>query len=91
MSSPARGSAATMPSKTQQLIDYVVAGIRSGELPPGTKLPAASELRERFGISQAVVRTAVDRLRAAGWVTTAPGAGWWVADEPPSDVTLRAL
>jgi len=84
MSSPARGSAATMPSKTQQLIDHVVAGIRSGEYPPGAKLPSASVLRAQFGVSQAVVRTAVDRLRAAGWVTTAPGAGWWVADRPPA-------
>jgi len=83
MSTPATGSAVVMPTKTQQLIDYVVERIRSGELPPGTKLPAARELRERFDVSQAVVRTAVDRLRAAGWVTTAPGAGWWVADNPP--------
>lgn len=72
-----------MPSKTQTLIDYVIERIRSGEWPPGTKLPSARELREQHGVSQQVVRVAVDRLRLGGWVETSPGAGWWVAPNPP--------
>lgn len=73
-----------MPSKVQTIIDEVQARIRSGEWPPGTKLPSARELRERYGVSQMTVRTAVDRLRIAGWVVTSPGAGWWVATHPPA-------
>ena len=72
-----------MPSKTQLLMDAITARIRSGEWPPGTKLPAARLLREEYAVSQMTVRMAVERLRAAGWVVTAPGAGWWVADSPP--------
>jgi DNA-binding GntR family transcriptional regulator len=83
MSSPARESVVAMPTKTQQVIDYITEGIRAGAWPPKAKLPSASDLRAQFGVSQAVVRTAVDRLRAAGWVTTAPGAGWYVAEHPP--------
>ena len=83
MSSPARGS--LMPSKVQTIIDDVQRRIRSGEWPPGTKLPSASEMRDAYGVSQMTVRTAVDRLRVAGWVITTPGAGWWVAPDPPVD------
>jgi len=72
-----------MPSKIQTIIDAVQAKIRSGEWPPGTKLPSARELRETYGVSQMTVRTAVDRLRLGGWVVTTPGAGWWVAADPP--------
>lgn len=82
MASPARES--TVPTKTQLLMDDVTARIRSGQWPPGTKLPSAREMRRQFGVSQMTVRMAVERLRAAGWVTTAPGAGWWVADNPPA-------
>ena len=72
-----------MPTKTQLIINDVTARIRSGEWPPGTKLPSAREVRDTYGVSQMTVRTAIERLRGAGWVTTAPGAGWWVADSPP--------
>ena len=72
-----------MTSKTQRLIDYVIDRVRSGEWPPGHKLPPASQLRELHGISQMTVRMAIERLRADGWVTTVPGAGVWVATDPP--------
>jgi len=30
-----------------------------------------------------IIRTAIDRLRAAGWVVSAPGIGVFVAPDPP--------
>jgi len=70
-------------SKTQRLIDDVVGKIRSGQWPPDHPLPSAREMRQAYSCSQAVVRTAIDRLRAAGWVVTIQGIGVFVAPNPP--------
>jgi len=85
MGAPAREETA-MPSAhsmTQRLMDDIIEKIRSGEWPPDYRLPSARELRKRYECSQAVVRTAIDRLRAAGWVVSAPGIGVFVAPDPP--------
>jgi GntR family transcriptional regulator len=81
MASPARES--TVTSLTQRLIDDIETRIRSGELPPGAKLPSGRLLREQHGVSQMTVRIAIERLRAAGWVVTVPGAGVYVSASPP--------
>lgn len=81
MSSPAKEM--TMPTKVETVIADVVRRIRSGEYPPGSKLPSAREMRETFDVSQMTIRTAVERLRAEGWVTTSPGAGVFVSENPP--------
>ena len=73
-----------MPSKTQLLMDALIARIRAGEFPPGAKLPSGAQLRVEYGVSQMTVRIAVERLRAAGWVTTAPGSGVYVSETGPS-------
>lgn len=85
MTSPARESVVS--SKTQLLIDALIARIRAGEFPPGSRLPSGRELRAEYAVSQMTVRIAVERLRAAGWVITAPGAGVFVARELPPDTT----
>jgi DNA-binding GntR family transcriptional regulator len=74
-----------MPSKTQALINIITSRIRSGEFPPGAKLPSGRELCEQYDVSMMVVRTAVERLRAARLITTAPGSGYYVADPLPPD------
>lgn len=83
MASPAREITA-MPSKTQLLMDAIKDQIRSGALAPGAKLPSAREMRDEHGVSQMTVRMAVERLKAAGWVTSIPGAGVYVAESPPA-------
>ena len=79
MASPAR-EITTMPSKTQLLMDALIARIRIGEFPPGAKLPSGAQLRAEYGVSQMTVRIAIERLRAAGWVTTTPGSGVYVSE-----------
>ena len=72
-----------MPAKFQVVMDDVIRRIRSGDAAPGSKLPSAREMREQYAVSQQTIRTAVERLRAAGWVTTTPGAGVYVSSSPP--------
>ncbi len=68
-----------MPTKTQKVIDDITARIQSGELTSGTKLPSAAEMRTQYDVSQMTIRMAIERLKAAGLVVTAPGAGVYVA------------
>lgn len=72
-----------MPTKVETVIADVIRRIRAGEYPPGSKLPSAREMRETYDVSQMTIRTAVERLRAEGWVTTSPGAGVFVSEKPP--------
>lgn len=78
MTAPAKETAVTAHTTTQQIVDNIAEQIRSGELRPGQKLPTARELREEYGCSQGPVRTAMDRLRAAGLIETIPGVGAFV-------------
>jgi len=82
MSSPAREMNVT--SKVDLVMTDVINHIRSGTYPPGSKLPSAAEMRAHYEVSQQTIRTAVDRLKAVGWVTGVPGAGIFVADNPPT-------
>ncbi|MCP5248091.1 MAG: FadR family transcriptional regulator [Candidatus Accumulibacter sp.] len=58
--------------------------IARGEIRPGQRLPAEKALAESFGVSRAVVREAVARLKADGRVETRQGAGAFVALAPKS-------
>ena len=51
-------------------------------LGPGTQLPTEKVLCERFGVSRAVIREAVSRLKADGCVWTRQGSGAFVAALP---------
>jgi DNA-binding GntR family transcriptional regulator len=78
----------TMPpeSKTDQLIRVLTERIQSGVYPPGTQLPSNARLRESFGVSQMVVRLALDRLKERGLVETAPGRGVFVRERPKGEL-----
>lgn len=56
--------------------------IRSGELPPGSQLPSYSEIAERSGVSDIVVRKAVELLQNQGLVRAVRRRGIFVADRP---------
>lgn len=58
-----------------QIANQLVAGIRAGELPVGTRLPSEAVLAERFGVSRASVREALSSLQFSGYVETAQGSG----------------
>ncbi|KQR73217.1 hypothetical protein ASF98_22715 [Arthrobacter sp. Leaf337] len=62
----------------QQLVEVLVADIRSGSLMPGMKMPSESALMTRFGVSRTVVREAGSRLQAAGLVESHRGKGSFV-------------
>jgi DNA-binding FadR family transcriptional regulator len=64
---------------TEEVVDRIAGGIRSGRLAPGARLPTEQELMAAMGVSRTVVREAVAALRADGLVTTRQGSGAFVA------------
>ena len=53
--------------------------IRSGDLPPGARVPSISYLMQEYGISRDTVRKAMDVLREEGLAITVQGKGSYVA------------
>jgi DNA-binding GntR family transcriptional regulator len=66
--------------------------VASGELPPGTRLPAAKDIAEEMGVSRNTVNKAMTQLRHEGIVEGRPGYGTFVrgASEKPSAAAVAA-
>jgi GntR family transcriptional repressor for pyruvate dehydrogenase complex len=79
---PATDEVARPRGLAEQIVHALQARIEAGELAPGARLPTEHALGERFGVSRAVVREAIARLKADGYVVTRQGAGAFVAGEP---------
>lgn len=69
---------------SEKLADWILAE----KFAPGVQLPTEKTLCERFGVSRAVIREAISRLKADGCVTTRQGAGAFVA-ALPGEVSFR--
>lgn len=70
-------------SLAETLVETVTERIRSGQVRTGDRLPTEPEMTAEFGVSRTVVREAMSRLQAAGFVETRHGIGTFVL-EPPS-------
>lgn len=56
--------------------------IRGGELPPGMQLPSYAEIAQKNGVSDIVVRKALELLQSQGLVRSVRRRGIFVADRP---------
>lgn len=70
-------------SPAEQLITQVVAGIESGDLPPGAPLPTIRSLAGDLGVSPGTVARAYAELESDGWVVTQGRRGTAVAARRP--------
>ena len=73
-----------------QLADWLLARIRSGEYPQGTRIPSEPALARRFGIGRPTVRQATDVLVRRRCLERRRGSGTWVT-APPERVDLFSL
>ncbi len=53
--------------------------IRSGALPPQTRLPTVRQLAQQLGVTRLTVHSAYSELQAGGWVEATVGRGTFVA------------
>ncbi|MEU3283285.1 GntR family transcriptional regulator [Streptomyces antibioticus] len=63
----------------------LAARIRSGEYPPGERVPSVVAVSEELGISIPTAQKALRQLREDGLTYTVPGLGSYVATQPPTD------
>jgi DNA-binding GntR family transcriptional regulator len=75
------GSVRMPKQRYEQVADDLRQKIKSGEYPPGSRLPSRSEMREIYGISDTVSDKALWILRQEHLVETLPGVGVFVAEE----------
>jgi len=76
------------PSRPEQIARVIADRINDQELKPGDKLPAETALAKHFGVSRAVVREAIARLKAEGLVETFQGSGGFVRAPEQPDIGL---
>ena len=63
-----------------QISHFIRQEIRSGQLPPGTKLPSIRRLSAMLQISRTTAETCYNQLMAEGLVESLPQKGYYVAD-----------
>jgi GntR family transcriptional regulator, transcriptional repressor for pyruvate dehydrogenase complex len=79
-------------SAAQQIADQIRAGILSGGLVPGDRLPSEVELAEEYGVSRGTVRETMKILAAAQLVQPARGAaGGTFVRHPDPDVLAATM
>jgi GntR family transcriptional regulator, transcriptional repressor for pyruvate dehydrogenase complex len=62
----------------EQLSQRIKSWIDGGEFAEGARLPAESELAERFGVSRPIIREALSRLQSEGVIVSRRGSGSYV-------------
>ncbi len=62
------------------LYSKLEAGILSGAIPAGSKLPSQKDIAEREDVSRTVVREAVARLEAQGFAVARQGSGVYISE-----------
>ncbi|MCC6802101.1 MAG: GntR family transcriptional regulator [Anaerolineae bacterium] len=63
----------------EQIKDYLLAGIQSGEFQPGARIPSERDLSERFNVSRLTANKAVKQLERAGIVYAQVGKGTFIS------------
>jgi GntR family transcriptional regulator len=70
----------------RQVHEVIVARIRNGEYPPGTRVPSVVQLQGEFGIANVTAQKVMRKLREDGLIYTEMGMGSFVAETlPPED------
>jgi DNA-binding transcriptional MocR family regulator len=64
----------------RQLATSVQQRIRSGALPPRTRLPTVRQLAQQLGVTRLTVHSAYAKLQAEGWIEATVGRGTFVAE-----------
>jgi len=74
-----------------QIADSLLDQIESGQLAPGTRLPAERTMSEMFDVNRLTLRRALSRLEALGLVTRQHGKGNYVAEPKIERQTGRLI
>ena len=73
-----------------QLADILMAGIRAGDHPPGSRIPSEPQLAKAYGIGRPTVRQAIDVLVRKRLLSRRRGSGTYVRS-PEQEIDLFSL
>lgn len=73
----------------QQVKDYIVGRILSGDWAEHARVPSENELTRDLAVSRMTVHRALRELTAEGWLTRMQGAGTFVAEQKPQSALLE--
>lgn len=73
-----------------QLADILMTGIRSGDYPPGARIPSEPQLAKDYGIGRPTVRQAIDVLVRKRLLSRRRGSGTYVR-APEQEIDLFSL
>jgi GntR family histidine utilization transcriptional repressor len=63
--------------------------IKSGQWPPGTRIPTEQSLTDTFSVSRMTARRAVKELADVGLLTRTPGKGTYVSSQEPDKPVFK--
>jgi GntR family transcriptional regulator len=64
-----------------EIVDFLLEDIKSGQHPPGSKLPSEDELAREFSVSRVSLREALRVLEEDGFIVRRHGSGTFVLDK----------
>ena len=73
----------------QQVKDFILSRITSGDWPPNTRIPSETELVGSSGVSRMTVNRALRELAAEGLLIRIQGVGTFVASPKPQSALLE--
>lgn len=85
-----RVDAASRTPLFDQLRTQVIDGVRSGALPPGTRLPTVRDLAGQLGLAANTVARAYRELESAAIVETRGRFGTYISRFDPTDAAMAA-
>ena len=74
--------------RASRVYESLRGSIAGGELPPGTKLPAHTELAQQYGVAPLTMRMVLAQLEARGLVSREQGRGTFVRARAAAAVVL---
>lgn len=80
-----------MTTRYNQIVDKIVADIRSGRFQIDSQLPSEPMLALEYGVSRSTLRTALARLQTLGFVERRQGAGTRVCADKASSVYVHSM
>jgi len=67
----------------EEISDIILSEIKSGKLKPGDKLPAITKMADSYGVSQASIREALNRLKVLDVIQVKHGHGSFINHRMP--------
>ncbi|WP_018691458.1 MocR-like pyridoxine biosynthesis transcription factor PdxR [Algicola sagamiensis] len=73
-------------TKYQQLYEALRQGILAGTAPKGSRLPGSRELAKELGLGRNTVMSAIEQLKAEGYIRAQQGSGYYICSELPEQL-----